>query len=275
MLFLLLLFLFGETGEGQAFLWLFNTILLLCLISLCSCYGLCGFCFWAAILQRYLPKVDDCNLHLSLVQSCLFYWCACIFIRRSLERSCVVILLFWFRLSWSTVLDFLVLPSFCFVLSCRSPEHKARLGYLVLWYPCSPQDPSCSPWELWPLEASVGPKWFCGTGSSGSTLSAIDVAPCVFGFPMTAGSRVLFKPNGSDIWHPSCLSQTGQSLQDHVPTDIKATSVHPEILEPSPIQNHWEIWRKRSVSDIFWPFEGWGTWSPPRGPCLYRRSTSE
>ena len=31
------------------------------------------------------------------------------------------------------------------------------------------------------------------------------------------GSRVLFKPNGSDIWHPSCLRQTGQSLQDHVP----------------------------------------------------------
>ena len=126
MLFLLLLLLFGETGEGQAFLWLFNTILLLCLISLCSCYGLCGFCFWAAILQRYLPKVDDCNLHLSLVQSCLFYWCACIFIRRSLERSCVVLILFWFRLSWSAVLDFLVLHSFCFVLSCRSS------------YPCSP-----------------------------------------------------------------------------------------------------------------------------------------
>ena len=31
------------------------------------------------------------------------------------------------------------------------------------------------------------------------------------------GSRVLFKPNGSEIWHPSCLSQTGQSLQDDVP----------------------------------------------------------
>ena len=168
-------------------------------------------------LRSYLPKVDDCNLHLSLVQFCLFYWCACMFIRRPLERSCVVLILFWFRLSWSTVLDFLVLPSFCFVLSCRSPKHKARLGYLVLWYPCSPQDPSCSPWELWPLEASVGPKWFCGTGSSGSTLSAIDVAPCVFGFSMTAGQRVLFKPNGSEIWHPSCLSQTAQTFQDHAP----------------------------------------------------------
>ena len=124
---------------------------------------------------------------------------------------------------------------------CRPAPRKAMLGYPVLWYSRSPQDPSCSPWELWPLEASVGPKWFCGTGPSGSTLSAINVAPCVFGFPMTAGSRVLFKPNGSDIWHPSCLSQTGQSLQDHAPTDTKATSVHPEILEPSLIQNHWGI----------------------------------
>ena len=152
MLFLLLVSLFGETGEGQAFLWLFNTILLLCLISLCSCYGLCGFCFWAAILQRYLPTVDDCNLHLSLVQFWLFYWCACMFIRRPLERSCVVLILFWFRLSWSTVLDFLVLPSFCFVLSCRTPKHEARLAYPVLWYSCSPRTHhvphgSCGPWK--------------------------------------------------------------------------------------------------------------------------------
>ena len=126
-------------------------------------------------------KVDDCNLHLSLVQSCLFYWCACMFICMYLERSCVVFILYWLRLSWSAVLDFLVLPSFCFVLSCRSPKYKDRLGYPVLWHSCSPQDPSCSPWELWPLEASVGPKWFCGAGSSGSALSAINVAPCVFG----------------------------------------------------------------------------------------------
>ena len=126
MLFLLLLFLFGETGEGQAFLWLFNTILLLCLISLCSCYGLCGFCFWAAILQRYLPTVDDCNLHLSLVQFCLFYWCACMFIRRPLERSCVVLILFWFRLSWSTVLDFL--SCLLSVLSCLVVLRNTKLG---------------------------------------------------------------------------------------------------------------------------------------------------
>ena len=45
------------------------------------------------------------------------------FIRRSLERSCVVFILFWFRLSWSAVLDFLVLPSFCFVLSCVEQDH--------------------------------------------------------------------------------------------------------------------------------------------------------
>ena len=83
-------------------------------------------------------------------------------------RSCVVYILHWFRLSWSIVMDFcLVLPSFCVVLSCRCQKHKAMLGYPVLWYSCSPQDPSCFPWEPWPLEASVGPKWFCGTGSSG------------------------------------------------------------------------------------------------------------
>ena len=133
-------------------------------------------------------------------------------IRRSIERSCVVFVLLWFRLSWSAILDFFVLHSFCFVLSCHSPKHEARLRYPVLWYPCSPRDASCSPWELWPLEASVGPKWFCGTGSSGSTLSAINVAPCVFGFPMKAvaleasvgqtwlcgagSSGVHFQPNG-------------------------------------------------------------------------------
>ena len=53
------------------------------------------------------------------------------------------------------------------VLSCRCQKHKAMLEYPVLWYSCSPQDPSCLPWEPWPLEVSVGPKWFCGTGSSG------------------------------------------------------------------------------------------------------------
>ena len=39
----------------------------------------------------------------------------------------------------------------------RPAHRKALLGYPVLWYSCSPQEPSCSPWELWPLEASVGP----------------------------------------------------------------------------------------------------------------------
>ena len=84
----------------------------------------------------------------------------------------------------------LVLPSFCFVSSCRCQKHKAMLGYPVLWYSCSPQDPSCSPWEPWPLEASVGPKWFCGTGSSGNV------------FPSQ------FKPNGSEGWCVEGLSQT-------------------------------------------------------------------
>ena len=74
-------------------------------------------------------------------------------------RSCVVYILHWFRLSWSIVMDFcLVLPSFCVVLSCRCQKHKAMLEYPVLRYSCSPQDPSCFPWEPWPLEASVGPK---------------------------------------------------------------------------------------------------------------------
>ena len=34
---------------------------------------------------------------------------------------------------------FLILPSFCFVLSSRSPKHEARLAYPVLWYSCSPR----------------------------------------------------------------------------------------------------------------------------------------
>ena len=56
---------------------------------------------------------------------------------------------------------------FCLVLSI-SP---------VLWDSGSPKDPSCSPWELWPIG---WPDFLCGAGSSGGTLSAINVAPCVF-----------------------------------------------------------------------------------------------
>ena len=63
-------------------------------------------------------------------------------------RSCVR-----FRLCWLIVMDFcldlyrLVLPSFCFVMSCRCQKHNAMPGYSVLWYSCSPLDPSCFPWE--------------------------------------------------------------------------------------------------------------------------------
>ena len=36
----------------------------------------------------------------------------CVFIRRSLERSCVVFIVSWFRWSWSAVLELIVLPCF-------------------------------------------------------------------------------------------------------------------------------------------------------------------
>ena len=90
------------------------------------------------------------------------------------DRYCIVFLVYvgvvCLHLSFLVccfALSRLFLPSLRLVLSCRSPEHKAVLGYPIWWYSGSPQDPSCSPWKLWPLEASVGPKWFCTAGSNG------------------------------------------------------------------------------------------------------------
>ena len=130
---------------------------------------------WAEILQFHLKfgKV-------------LFVWLLCVYVYSYVPWAILRCVHF---VSASSVLIccswFLALPSFYFVLSCRSPKHKDRLGYPVLWHSCSPQDPSCSTWELWPLEASVGPKWFCGAGSSGSALPqlmwllVLSVPPCV------------------------------------------------------------------------------------------------
>ena len=110
--------------------------------------------------------------------------------------SCVYISVFTIRLDlafgfvclglslWMFVWPYLVLSCLLSVLSCLVLSMSETQIYA--WGPSLvvfvfAQDPSCSPWELWPLEASVGPKWFCGAGSSGSALSAINVASCVFG----------------------------------------------------------------------------------------------
>ena len=75
------------------------------------------------------------------------------------------------------------------------------------------------------------------------------------------GSRVLFKPSGSDIWYRAgdgCWSQTGQGFWYRVPT-----LPHRE--------NFWKLNGQISLAkscprrchlNTFWPFEGWGTWSP-------------
>ena len=72
------------------------------------------------------------------------------------------------------------MPSFCFVLSCRSPKYKDRLGYRVLCHSGSPQDHvphgGCGPWKH--MLARSG---FAELVPVVVHLSAINVAPCVLG----------------------------------------------------------------------------------------------
>ena len=89
-------------------------------------------------------KVDDCTLHLSLVQSCLLHWRACMFVRRSLERPWVV-----FMLSWLSLSAFFNFSSCIFsVLSCRSPSFGTQsCGIRVRPGAHHVPHGNCGPWK--------------------------------------------------------------------------------------------------------------------------------
>ena len=114
--------------------------------------------------------------------------------------------LFCLALTW-LALPCLALP--CLVLSCLSPKIKAmfwRTGAVVLVFvvllgsslgpelfclDLVPVHQCCSPWRLRPLEASVGPKWLCGTGSSGCASHPIYTFPCVFNDSLARCRKIL------------------------------------------------------------------------------------
>ena len=57
--------------------------------------------------------------------------------------------------------------------------------------------------------------FFCGTGSSVSLQCKPERIRVLIHAERVI--KVSFKPNGSEVWYNSCLSQTAQTFQDHVP----------------------------------------------------------